>query len=354
MRTIIAGSRGCNDMPLLLAALQGCGWHPSVVLSGAARGVDRLGEKWAQSHGVEVECHPADWRRYGRAAGYRRNAEMALNAEALIALWDGESPGTKHMIDLAHRQGLRVHVQLVGPESALVVPALGVLKISDEAVMTEQQAQWFDDFVRGYFAAALWSSTDGQDEPMDASYDYDDIAENTRWHQISECHDFVMANQTDLQDLDAGQCGHDFWLTRCGHGAGFWDRGLGDVGQRLTDACRPYGGVDLYVGDDGKVYASGCEREPFPADLEFLPPAITPAEEFRLRDLWAGKRFPTTPIDQSLVEKGYARLDGRDTLPNDDQPVFASNWDLLRIIRGQPTVSLVKNAQPDAGASTAP
>lgn len=52
------------------------------------------------------------------------------------------------------------------------------------------------------------------------------------------------------------RAGHDFWLTRCGHGAGFWDRGLGDIGCKLTEAASVYGSVDLYIGDDGLIYAA--------------------------------------------------------------------------------------------------
>jgi hypothetical protein len=48
--------------------------------------------------------------------------------------------------------------------------------------------------------------------------------------------------------------GHDFWLTRNHHGAGFWDRDLGEVGEQLTEAAQTYKEVDLYVGDDGKIY----------------------------------------------------------------------------------------------------
>ena len=55
---------------------------------------------------------------------------------------------------------------------------------------------------------------------------------------------------------DPEQDGHDFWLTRNGHGAGFWDRGLGDVGDRLTDIAHGFGECDLYAGDDGRVYVS--------------------------------------------------------------------------------------------------
>jgi hypothetical protein len=57
-----------------------------------------------------VERYPADWERYGKSAGYRRNKEMALVAQALVAFWDGESLGTKHMIDIAHKYKLTIKI----------------------------------------------------------------------------------------------------------------------------------------------------------------------------------------------------------------------------------------------------
>lgn len=110
MRTIIAGSRGCTEMRHLLAALRSCRWAPSVVISGTARGADLLGEEWARAHDVPIERFPADWNKYGKSAGYKRNEQMADAAQALIALWDGSSRGTKHMIDIAMRKGLSVCV----------------------------------------------------------------------------------------------------------------------------------------------------------------------------------------------------------------------------------------------------
>ena len=110
MRTIIAGSRTCSDIRELDRALGHCGWRPIVVLDGEARGADALGEAWATLSNVAVEPFPADWKRYGKSAGYRRNEEMAGRAEALVALWDGKSPGTKNMIDIAQRKGLRVFI----------------------------------------------------------------------------------------------------------------------------------------------------------------------------------------------------------------------------------------------------
>ena len=113
MRTIIAGSRSDTDMEVVRTAMASAsanGIDPTVVLSGTARGVDRLGEMWALEYEIPVERYPADWDTYGKSAGYRRNEDMAKRAEALVAIWDGESKGTGHMIDLAKKHGLIVYV----------------------------------------------------------------------------------------------------------------------------------------------------------------------------------------------------------------------------------------------------
>jgi hypothetical protein len=75
-----------------------------------------------------------------------------------------------------------------------------------------------------------------------------------------DCADFVDGIESAdlfayLLEFDYSQMGHDFWLTRNRHGAGFWDRGLGALGDRLTSAAHAYGEVDLYVGDDGRLYS---------------------------------------------------------------------------------------------------
>lgn len=108
MRTIIAGSRTCTDFRHVEHAMRQCGWTPTVVLSGMARGVDKLGEKWAKENGIKIEYYQAAWDTQGKRAGYIRNERMAKNADALVAVWDGASKGTKHMIDLANKLGLKV------------------------------------------------------------------------------------------------------------------------------------------------------------------------------------------------------------------------------------------------------
>ena len=80
------------------------------IVSGTARGVDTHGEAVAAKYGIPVIKFPADWDRYGRSAGYKRNEKMAEYADALLACWDGKSKGTKHMVDLAKKHGLKVFV----------------------------------------------------------------------------------------------------------------------------------------------------------------------------------------------------------------------------------------------------
>lgn len=111
MKTIIAGSRNFNDYDLLEAVLLK---HSDIteIISGCARGADSLGEKFALEHSIPIKKFPADWNTYGKSAGYRRNEQMAYYGDRLIAFWDGQSKGTKHMIDLARKVGLEVEVVL--------------------------------------------------------------------------------------------------------------------------------------------------------------------------------------------------------------------------------------------------
>lgn len=113
-RVIVAGGRTFGDYELLKrkldSALVNRVAEGITIVSGTARGADQLGEKYAKERGYEIASYPADWDQYGKSAGYIRNKEMAQNADALMAFWDGESRGTKHMIDLAHKHGLKVLV----------------------------------------------------------------------------------------------------------------------------------------------------------------------------------------------------------------------------------------------------
>jgi len=118
-----------------------------------------------------------------------------------------------------------------------------------------------------YIAAALWSTTDESTpeggEPMDDNYDRQDLSRSCLFAMRRDCKAFIeAADEADLLEEypdTEEQFGHDFWLTRCGHGVGFWDRGYGDLGSRLTELSKAEGNVDIYVGDGNKIYQMGDE-----------------------------------------------------------------------------------------------
>lgn len=119
MKTIIAGTRTITGHAALTAVCDAMdaaakeGIVPTEIVSGCARGIDKCGELWADTEGLPVRHFPADWKRYGKAAGPTRNREMAGYAQALVAVWDGVSVGTRHMIAVARSCGLRVYVHMV-------------------------------------------------------------------------------------------------------------------------------------------------------------------------------------------------------------------------------------------------
>jgi hypothetical protein len=130
-----------------------------------------------------------------------------------------------------------------------------------EAVMSNMS----NSFTQGYIECALWSSSAEIEPHTDQSfqhhnYDESDLAPETLEQMLEDCADFQESNCTDLENYAKNRlidyAGHDFWLTRNGHGAGFWDRGLGELGKRLTTASKVYGSCDLYLGNDGLIYCS--------------------------------------------------------------------------------------------------
>jgi hypothetical protein len=128
-----------------------------------------------------------------------------------------------------------------------------------------------DNFLRGYITCALWSSsTYDENGENGKSLDSDEFILSNEAHDRmrEDCEDFFKHHEADLSEYcarityDPSQgepedyAGHDFWLTRNGHGAGFWDRGLGELGERLSEAAKAYGSVDLYPMQDGRIYQS--------------------------------------------------------------------------------------------------
>ena len=131
-----------------------------------------------------------------------------------------------------------------------------------------------DAFTRAYVEAALWSTNDESDErggePLDKNYGVEDIAPETMELIVEDCADFQERFGRLIEDDDPKvvhgeydrweKAGHDFWLTREGHGAGFWDGDWPKHGDELTEAAKSYGEFELYVGDDGAIYGPDPEQ----------------------------------------------------------------------------------------------
>lgn len=112
LKIIVAGSRDFTDYNLLKIKLDFyIGKHSDIeIISGTARGADRLGERYAEEKGLTLTRFSADWKKYGKRAGYLRNEEMAQYATHAVIFWDGKSKGTAHMIELCKTYGINYRV----------------------------------------------------------------------------------------------------------------------------------------------------------------------------------------------------------------------------------------------------
>lgn len=114
--------------------------------------------------------------------------------------------------------------------------------------------QYIDTFFAAYVECALWLALESNGDelrepkgPVDESV----LTAAQLADMRADCEAFIAENAADLAALSASQCGHDFFLTRNGHGAGFWDRGLGAIGDKLTAACKPFGAQTIIIYDNG-------------------------------------------------------------------------------------------------------
>lgn len=120
------------------------------------------------------------------------------------------------------------------------------------------------ELTKHYFITAMWSSldtsgqeTDNDDTHLDENYCLDDIAPITIDRANKDIGKFLEQASHLIDDLDLNQVMHDFWLTRNGHGVGFWDGDYEEkAGEELTNICEKFGEIDLYSGDNGKLYFS--------------------------------------------------------------------------------------------------
>ena len=129
-------------------------------------------------------------------------------------------------------------------------------------IKTTPSESYIKEFTDQYFATLLWAEGDEEADPkggefFDQNYGVEDIDAATVESHKAECVHFVHLAWEDIEDLKASTAGHDFWLTRQGHGAGFWDGGYEEeVGERLTELSKRFGSGDCVIGDDGTIY---CE-----------------------------------------------------------------------------------------------
>lgn len=103
MKLAIIGSRNFTNYKLLQEILEQYKPKITLVVSGAAKGADSLGEKWALENNIQTLIFPADWNQYGKRAGFIRNEDIIKNCDCCVAFWDGESKGTKHSLSLCKK-----------------------------------------------------------------------------------------------------------------------------------------------------------------------------------------------------------------------------------------------------------
>lgn len=114
-RIVIAGCRNYNNYEEAKKYIDFCisnirKENKIIIISGCASGADAIGERYAKENGLNVEKHPAEWEKYGKSAGPRRNKEMAEICDYVICFWDEKSKGTKSMINYAikHNKPIRI------------------------------------------------------------------------------------------------------------------------------------------------------------------------------------------------------------------------------------------------------
>lgn len=112
-----------------------------------------------------------------------------------------------------------------------------------------------DPFTLAYIECALWTECNPDNEDL-ADKSWTDLADETLQRMVADCAKFQAENQSRLADYPSKNAGHDFWLTRNGHGAGFWENDFGSEEdcESLTKDCKRFGEFSLYLGDDGKIY----------------------------------------------------------------------------------------------------
>jgi hypothetical protein len=167
--------------------------------------------------------------------------------------------------DAFHVSGFTASGKYVSDSFESIADARKFVKLQSRKQRPSKKAS--ESFFRQYLATALWSSNDESNEtggePLDSNYSIDDFTKESLRKARKDCDNFVAYAAEDLEKLkeehgaDDGQNGHDFWLTRNGHGAGFWDRGYGKLGDEISKKAKSFGEAHIMVGRGGKLHYEG-------------------------------------------------------------------------------------------------
>ena len=112
MKLSVIGSRTFENYEMLTAEILKLNLNISTIISGGAKGADALAERWTKENKVQIQLFKPDWKKYGKAAGLRRNESIVESCDYCLAFWDGKSKGTKFSIDYCKKQKKPVKVVL--------------------------------------------------------------------------------------------------------------------------------------------------------------------------------------------------------------------------------------------------
>lgn len=227
-RVIIAGSVIFQDYELMKAKCDAIlsekqRTHDIVIISGTARGADRLGEQYARERGYRLRQFPADWDTHGRSAGPIRNGEMARNADALVAFWNGHSSGTRNMIETAKRYGLPVRIILTEkPKEDKSQPLkLNFMESNDIDKLKKETADWAVKYIktgngfpwlRDKFNELCKAMGGETINPKDMGYSQKDYEEFVKYVSQEPWLKEIAAKPADQRtNDDIGRIVHDFY-----------------------------------------------------------------------------------------------------------------------------------------------
>ena len=189
------------------------------------------------------------------------NFTYEANAEGYQIFWNDKPLGGAGIIGKYRGKKHKEQVASYGEQARACVEKLksgaGPQHMLDtlSKYRAEEQTKRHTAFLDAYINAAFWTSYDDNEMPFDEVYRVGDLSGELMDQMIEDCAAFLA--KADIPDNLLPQAGHDFWLTRNWHGSGFWDRPEiygEEKAQELSALAETFGVVDLYVGDDGRIY----------------------------------------------------------------------------------------------------